>query len=174
MTALEVVSRSPFFEFILEVERLAYRSNSDRCRQIGKSLRPLLAEKGWIAPELLDQRRDGYRRELLYEAEDGAFCIGCFVWGAGQATPIHDHRSWSVIGVYSGTLQSENFVMSASGRLERSAQTELLQAGEVVWLDPTVGDIHRIGAESGDGGVSVHIYGCRFMDVCRARYDFVA
>ncbi len=174
MTALEVVSRSPFFEFILEVERLAYRSNSDRCRQIGESLRPLLAEKGWIAPELLAQRRDGYRRELLYEAEDGAFCIGCFVWGAGQATPIHDHRSWSVIGVYSGTLQSENFVMSASGRLERSAQTELLQAGEVVWLDPTVGDIHRIGAESGDGGVSVHIYGCRFMDVCRARYDFVA
>ena len=64
--------------------------------------------------------------------------------------------------------------MSASGRLERSAPTELLQAGEVVWLDPTVGDIHRIGAESGDGGVSVHIYGCRFMDVCRARYDFVA
>ncbi len=107
MTALEVVSRSPFFEFILEVERLAYRSNSDRCRQIGESLRPLLAEKGWIAPELLAQRRDGYRRELLYEAEDGAFCIGCFVWGAGQATPIHDHRSWSVIGVYSGTLQSE-------------------------------------------------------------------
>ena len=64
--------------------------------------------------------------------------------------------------------------MSASGRLERSAPTELLHAGEVVWLDPTVGDIHRIGAGSGDGGVSVHIYGCRFMDVCRARYDFVA
>ena len=172
MTALKVAPRSPFFEFILEVERLAYRSNLDCCRQIGESLRPLLAEKGWIAPELLDQRPDGYRRELLYEAADGAFCIGCFVWGAGQATPIHDHRSWSVIGVFSGTLQSENFVMSASGRLERSAPAELLHQGEVVWLDPTVGDIHRISAGSGDGGVSVHIYGCRFTDVCRARYDY--
>jgi len=176
MTALKTAPRSPFFEFILEVERLLHRSNLDRCRQIGESLRPLLFEKGWIAPELLHQRRDGYRRELLYEDQDGAFCIRCFVWGAGQATPIHDHRSWSVIGVFSGTLQSENFAMSASGRLERSAAAELLHEGEVVWLDPTVGDIHRIGAAPGDDGVSisVHIYGCRFVDVCRAGYDYAA
>jgi len=53
MTALEVVSRSPFFEFILEVERLAYRSNLDRCRQIGELLRPLLAEKGWMVQNCL-------------------------------------------------------------------------------------------------------------------------
>jgi predicted metal-dependent enzyme (double-stranded beta helix superfamily) len=83
-------------------------------------------------PELLDHRRDGYRREVLYEAEDGAFYVGCFIWGAGQATPIHDHRSWSVLGVFSGTMQSENFVMSASGRLERSAPAGLLHQGEVV------------------------------------------
>jgi predicted metal-dependent enzyme (double-stranded beta helix superfamily) len=174
MTALKVAPRSPFSEFIIEVERLLHRSNLDRCRQIGESLRPLLSEKGWIAPELLHQRRDGYRRELLYEDDAGVFSIGCFVWGAGQGTPIHDHRSWSVIGVLSGALQSENFAMSASGRLETSAPAELLCEGEVVWLDPTIGDIHRIGAGSGDGGVSVHIYGCRFTDVCRARYDYVA
>ena len=60
MTALKVAPQSPSFEFIHEVERLFYRSNLDRCRLIGESLRPLLSERGWIAPELLHQRSGGY------------------------------------------------------------------------------------------------------------------
>jgi len=172
MSTLKLAPRSPLSEFTLEVDQLVRSWNLDRCRQIGELLRPLLAEEGWIAPELLEQRSDGYRRELLYEAEDGAFCVGCFVWGAGQATPIHDHRSWSVLGVFSGTLQSENFVMGASGKLEMAEPAELLHQGEVVWLDPSIGDIHRISAATAAGGVSVHVYGCRFADVCRERYDY--
>jgi predicted metal-dependent enzyme (double-stranded beta helix superfamily) len=174
MTALGIATRSSFVSFVLEVERLVRRSSVTPYRQIGASLRPLLAERGWIAPELLHPRREGYRRELLYEDEAGAFSIGCFVWGAGQATPIHDHRSWGVMGVLSGTLQSENFAIGASGRLERSAPAELLHAGQVSWLDPTVGDIHRISAGTDDVDVSIHVYGCRFVDVCRARYDYAA
>ena len=64
--------------------------------------------------------------------------------------------------------------MSASGRLERSAPAELLHAGEVVWLDPTVGGYAPNWRRVGRRGVSVHIYGCRFTDVCRARYYYVA
>src|SRR4051794_21500105 len=43
-----------------------------------------------------------YRQHVLHVADDGAFSLVALVWLPGQATPIHDHLSWCVVGVHQG------------------------------------------------------------------------
>jgi predicted metal-dependent enzyme (double-stranded beta helix superfamily) len=140
------------------------------CREVATDLAPLLRNPAWLPAAFTVPDPSGYRRELLHEEEDGAFSIGCFVWGAGQATPIHDHRCWGVAGVLVGTLREESFVLNAAGALEKTGADAILRAGDTSDITPTPGDIHRVGAATDDVSISIHVYGERFANVCRTRY----
>ena len=140
------------------------------CRDVAASLAPALRDPTWLPADLTIPDPSSYRRERLHEEDDGAFSIGCFVWGAGQATPIHDHRSWGVAGVLVGTLREESFVRGASGKLEKLGPDAILRAGEIGAVDPGLGDIHRIGAATGEVSISIHVYGSRLAEICRTRY----
>jgi predicted metal-dependent enzyme (double-stranded beta helix superfamily) len=70
---------------------------------IGVRLGALLAGGGWLAPEHRVPDRDSYRQHLLYVAPERNVSIVALVWLPGQTTPIHDHVSWCVVGVYERT-----------------------------------------------------------------------
>lgn len=139
------------------------------CTWVAAALQRVVQDPDWISPALRVPSPIGYRRERLYEAPDGSFSIGCFVWGPGQRTPIHDHRAWGVIGAAIGTLESVSFYPAAGGGLVPSP-TELIAAGTCCWAHPAGGDIHRIGAAGTETAVSIHVYGDRFDTICRNRY----
>lgn len=138
------------------------------CPDIALRLGGLVADGSWLAPEWRVPSEQAYRRQCLYEHPDGAFSIGCFVWAPHQRTPIHDHRSWGVIGVLSGAITSETYTRTESG-LAGTAPI-ILPAGLTAWVHPTEGDIHRIGGAD-QGGISIHVYGCRFDTVCNTLYE---
>ena len=43
-----------------------------------------------------------YRQHILHVESNDSFSIAALVWRRGQATPVHDHISWCVVGVYKG------------------------------------------------------------------------
>ena len=140
------------------------------CAIIAKRLRRVL-DGDWLPEGARVGSSDHYQRHVLHEDPRGRFSIGAFVWGAGQATPIHDHTSWGVIGVMAGDLISENFEKDARGNLSLTSMATLGVAA-TTWLSPRTGDIHRVVNPSRHAAaISLHVYGAPFAAVCRERYD---
>jgi predicted metal-dependent enzyme (double-stranded beta helix superfamily) len=95
-----------------------------------------------------------------------------FVWGPGQATPVHDHRVWGLVGVLRGSELNESFSRDAAGTLVTDGAAVVLRAGAVAPLSPRIGDVHRVSnAERDRASVSIHVYGANIGAVERATYD---
>lgn len=133
------------------------------------ALGDLLRDTGWLTPAMKAVDAAGYRRQLLYQAPDGAFSIGCFAWDRGQRTPIHDHRCWGLTGVVQGSLLEETFTL-AGGRL-KAGPARVIARGHSAWSRPEGDDIHRVGAAGGLPALSLHLYGAAFDRVCRTMWE---
>lgn len=144
------------------------------CSVIADVLALSLNDATWIPSELTVADPEHYRREVMHEDAEGLFTIACLTWAPGQATPIHDHRSWGVIGVAEGVLRSETFDRTADGRLAPRAETNYIGLHSVTMVDPfdtAVPDIHRLASATDEKSVSIHIYGCSLAEINLHRYD---
>ena len=82
------------------------------------------------------------------------------VWLPGQRTPIHDHVSWCVVGVYRGVERETHYRLVERGgrrRLETVARSKRRRsrrgaraAGE---------NIHSVAAAGTTKTISIHVYG---------------
>jgi len=137
----------------------------------GILLAELVATDDWLPDVYAVPDPARYRQYLLHCDSRERFSVVSFVWGPGQATPIHDHRVWGLVGVLRGAEISERFAQSANGGLRRLGE-ERLEAGEVDPVSPRVGDIHRVANAHADrASISVHVYGANIGAVERATYD---
>lgn len=104
---------------------------------------------------------DHYRQHVLYVAPDGGFSIVSLVWKPGQKTPIHDHVSWCVVGVYQGNeretryrlyeYQHEQFLVEVA--------CDVATSGQTVALVPPDEDIHQVACVGSGTAISIHVYG---------------
>ncbi len=113
-------------------------------------------------PDLLtSEQRIGdptaYRQRVLHVAEDGAFSLVVLVWLPGQATPIHDHLSWCVVGVHRGE-EAETRYRLIDDRLLVETERVINPTGTVAGLVPP-GDIHLVRNAGDNVAISLHVYG---------------
>ena len=134
-------------------------------------LTELVREDDWLPPAFAKADHGGYRQYLLYRDLSARFSISSFVWGPRQATPIHDHGVWGLVGMLRGAEATQRFRLLDSGLV---AETELLlRPGMVDVLEPHVGDIHRVrNALEEDVSISIHIYGADMATLERSSYLF--
>jgi predicted metal-dependent enzyme (double-stranded beta helix superfamily) len=66
--------------------------------------RLLNGDTGFLKPEHFKSDPDHYARNAIHIEEDDSFSLYALVWSPGQWTPIHDHGTWGVVGVYEGAL----------------------------------------------------------------------
>jgi predicted metal-dependent enzyme (double-stranded beta helix superfamily) len=59
-----------------------------------------------------------------------------FVWGPGQATPIHNHTVWGLIGMLRGRERSQPYVRDAAGHWLPSGPAQELRPGQVEAVSP--------------------------------------
>ena len=71
-------------------------------RAVADLLQPFLGRDDFLRPEQIEPCGESYRQHILHVEKDGSFSVVALVWLPGQATPIHDHVSWCVVGVYRG------------------------------------------------------------------------
>ena len=136
-----------------------------------KLLSDLIAHDDWLPAEYAQPDPSRYQQYLLHCDSRERFSVVSFVWGPGQATPVHDHTVWGLVGVLRGTELNESFVRNADGTLIPNG-SERLGAGSVSRLSPTLGDIHRVSnAERNRASVSIHVYGANIGAVERSTYD---
>ncbi|WP_225007120.1 cysteine dioxygenase family protein [Novosphingobium percolationis] len=135
-----------------------------------KLLSRLVSQDDWLPDAYAQPDPDRYRQYLLHCDARERFSVVSFVWGPGQGTPIHDHRTWGLVGVLRGSERSERFVRNPDGTLRQIA-TDVLHEGEVEAVSPRIGDIHRVSnAEDRHPSISIHVYGGNIGAIERATY----
>jgi 3-mercaptopropionate dioxygenase len=144
--------------FAADAQRLV-----DDPHAIGARLRALLEQDGWLAPEHRVPDADRYRQHLLHVSPCRRLSIVALVWLPGQRTPIHDHVSWCVVGVYEGHEEETRYRVVESGgrRFLQAVGTIEAHPGHVEVIVPSEEeeDIHRVTAVGDGPTVSIHVYG---------------
>ncbi|MEI9939080.1 MAG: cysteine dioxygenase [Pseudomonadota bacterium] len=135
-------------------------------------LSDLVAHDDWLPAEYAKPDPVRYQQYLLHCDPSERFSVVSFVWGPGQATPVHDHRVWGLVGVLRGSELNEAFVRDGAGTLVPAGPPERLVAGTVAAVSPRIGDVHRVAnGERDRTSISIHVYGGNIGAVERATYD---
>lgn len=154
----------------------AGRSDAEVAARVADALRPALADPDLLADEHCRHDDCAYRQHVLHVEADGTFSIVSLVWLPGQSTPIHDHVSWCVPGVYRGRESETRYRLEHGG----DGAAHLVEAGRQVNETLTAcalcppGDIHRVANDGPETAISIHIYGAdigRLGSSIRRTYD---
>ncbi len=123
-------------------------------------LKDLVAHDDWLPDEFARPDPRHYQQYLLYRDPAARFTVVAFVWGPSQATPIHDHTVWGLVGVLRGAELTQRYARSADGLLVRVGERYLLNPGDVDVLSVEDGDIHQVlNAHDDRVSISIHVYG---------------
>jgi predicted metal-dependent enzyme (double-stranded beta helix superfamily) len=118
-------------------------------------------------------RRGSDRSQLPHVEPDGSFSVVALVSRPKQATSVHDHTTWCVVGVVAGTEREERFTLDDGGRTLLMTGTRIDQAGTVSGF-ALPGDIHRVTNVGAAVNVSLHVSGTdarRIGNSVRRTYD---
>ena len=135
----------------------------------GKTLlAELIAHDDWLAEDYTQPNPERYQQYLLYADPEDRFSVVSFVWGPGQATPIHDHTVWGLIGMLRGAELCQPFAKNTQGHWVASAEQIRIEAGHIEAVSPTIGDVHRVwNALADQPSISIHVYGANIGKVSR-------
>jgi len=149
--------------FVADVETLRDRTSGPHhlADAVADRLRFLLRDPDWLDDQHRQPWDDRYRQHVLYVAPDGGFSVVSLVWKPGQKTPIHDHVSWCVVGVYRGKEQEARYTLYQGKDEPFLVRTRcaLATLGETVALVPPDEDIHEVRCIGDDLAISIHVYG---------------
>ena len=127
----------------------------------GMLLRPALADGSLLEARHCEPADDRYRQHLVHVHPAGRYSIVALVWKPGQATPIHDHRCWCVVGVWRGLERETTYDLHGDpGAHYITARRSAVAApGDVSVLVPPDEDIHRVENAGTSLAISIHVYG---------------
>ena len=169
--ALDAIA--PLREFVGAFGRLL-DSGPDEPRILsegGALLHTLVARDDWLPDAFAQPDPARYQQFLLHADSTERFSVVSFVWGPGQATPVHDHTVWGLIGMLRGAEYSQPYAVCSDGLARPQGEAVRLDAGGVEAVSPTVGDLHRVrNAHADRVSISIHVYGANIGAVQRHTY----
>ena len=160
-----------FSTFIAELTQLidAQPDEHTLLTRARKSLRTLIASDAWLPAACAIPRADRYAQYLLHCDPLERFSVVSFVWAKDQATPVHNHTVWGLVGILRGAEQCDEYAIE-NGRVVSCGHSHVMRAGDVEAVSPTLGDWHRVSnADSAGVTVSIHVYGGNIGAIKRAR-----
>lgn len=143
-------------------------------RRLEPLLRQALHGPGWTDAEFA-REIDGRQGYQYYRSQDASLHVYGVLFHHGRATPVHDHVTWGLIGVYSGEQRTTRYWRRDAGETPGRCQVELraddvLTHGAVYALLPPH-DIHRIEVVSPGDGLSIHVLGADLKRQRRRIFD---
>ena len=164
---------TPLREFVDRLDTLLNRASDEGTLlpAVGDAMRSLVAEDDWLDAVFAVPQERYYQQYLLYADPGDRFSVVSFVWGPGQETPIHDHTVWGVIGMLRGAEVNQNYRIGVGGKPEREGGERVLRPGDVCFVSPTIGDVHKVrNALQTCISISIHAYGANIGKVRRHVY----
>ena len=163
-------------EFIQDVESVVrgHSSESEVLLHLKPVLEKLVSSPGSVPAKAFTPRKDRFAMNLLQMPQDEAYPVIGGVWHPGQTTPIHDHLTWALIGVYEGEEREALFRRTDDGSNPKLAKIQQVservnKKGHVTVLGHS--GIHRVDNISLKPTTSVHIYGRDIGNAERHSYD---
>jgi 3-mercaptopropionate dioxygenase len=170
--------RSPYSVsgFIADAESIVTGSGSESevLRRLTPKLEEFVGQEGSIPEEALRPRTDRFAMNLIHLPEDRNFSIIGGVWTPGQTTPIHDHLTWALIGVYQGREREALFRRTDDRSDPKHAELKIVSEktngkGHVTVLGEA--GIHRVDNPFDEPAYSIHVYGRDIGPSERHSYD---
>jgi 3-mercaptopropionate dioxygenase len=113
---------------------------------------------------------------LLYRSAQKDLSLSTLVVAPGLATPVHNHLSWGLVGLYEGDQEEEEFdtqdhrAEEVPGPL-RLRVRRILRKGDFYELVPPWNDVHRVRTISSTPSVSLHLLTNDIGCVVRQKFD---
>jgi predicted metal-dependent enzyme (double-stranded beta helix superfamily) len=168
----------PYFirAFIADAESVTnkYSNESEVLRRLGPLLARLVAGARSVPKKAFTPRKDRFAMNLLHMPEDERLSIIAAVWLPGQTTPIHDHLTWALVGVYEGEEREALFRRTDDGSDSKFAKLTKVservnKKGHVSVLGSK--GIHRVDNLASEPARSIHVYGRDIGSAERHSYD---
>lgn len=164
--------------FVSEVENILDRHPSMpvKVKEVSSLVQRLVADGSWLEEQWRQPREDSYARYLLHRDRLNRFVVLSLVWLPGQATPIHNHGCWGVMGILENALEEVDYERLDDGSIPDRAELReingrLVSNGSTSYVLPPYQEIHRIGNPTQKPTLSIHVYG-RDIDEVRV-FDLV-
>ncbi len=154
-----------FNNFVQELEGIV--SSADSYKSIidasSHSMRKLLANNYLLDDVFINGLLEGSEDCTIYKSDLNNFIVQVFVWEGWAQTPIHDHDTWGIMGIYRNQLKVTEYVLKqldqhGSYHLDQT-QTMVVEPGAVCYLIPPDEEIHQIVNPTDQLSVSIHVYG---------------
>ena len=143
---------------------------SGRLDSGAEALAKLIAFDDWLPDSFAASDPVRYQQHLLHRDPANRLSVVSFVWGPGQATPIHDHTVWGLVGVLRGRETSQRYARGRNGKLRACAGLQIFEPGDIDRLSPSEGDIHKVTNIHDGISISIHIYGADIGTVERSAF----
>lgn len=163
---------APLRDFVAAFERLLDgHPGEPRILLEGTALlQALVARDDWLPDAFAQPDPTRYQQFLLHRDAAARFSVVSFVWGPGQATPVHDHTVWGLIGMLRGAEDSQRHA-ERDGRWQPDGLPRRLNPGQVEAVSPRIGDVHQVrNAHDDRVSISIHVYGADIGTVQRHTY----
>jgi predicted metal-dependent enzyme (double-stranded beta helix superfamily) len=150
-------------ERFVEDCRLASANPADAQRSVQEVLARELADASAVMQGVGEPQKGGI--QTLYRSD--ALTILNIVWSPLMQLMPHEHRMWSVIGIYTG--REDNIFWQRQGRELAAHKATALTKGSVAPLPHDV--IHSVTNPIEKLTGAIHIYGGDFFAVPRSEWD---
>ncbi|NGO12574.1 hypothetical protein G5C60_34440 [Streptomyces sp. HC44] len=143
-------------------------------KRVGERLSALLAGDYRLPPEFTRTSDEHHVTYPLYIAPDDSWSLASVVWNVGQRTPVHEHGTWGVVGIYSGAEREFRYVKptaAESGSPLTPAGEHVWERGQVTVCCTTDDDVHAVAACGDVPTVGIHVYGGNIGTLNRRSYD---
>lgn len=172
-------------EFVATAKEIIASTTGDRTQTL-KTLEPyfaaLLKKRDWLPqhfaqPNSSSSFGGSIGQWLLYRSQQRDLTIFSLVIPPNSITPVHDHLSWGLVGLYQGKQEETVYRRLDNGKLEGFAQLEILgtyqaKTGDIYPLLPPYGDIHSVKATTVfTPSISIHVMGNDTGSILRNQYD---
>lgn len=153
-------------------ELIEHTQDEAHILQAGRALlHDLVQQDDWLPDCYAQPDPQRYQQYCLYVDPLERFSVVSFVWGPGQATPIHDHTVWGLIGMLRGSERCQAYAPDAQGVYQPNGAEQTLLPGHVEAVSPRIGDVHKVwNALSDQASISIHVYGADIGQVQRWVY----
>lgn len=164
-----------FVQQVREIVR-AGETEHEVTAQVAARMKDVIGEPDLLAPQQMQPKLGSYVLHPVHVEADGSFAIAAAVWDVGQITPIHDHGTWGVIGIYRGVEHEERFRRPERVPLNQPVPLEHLETwdipeGKVIVCCTSDKDIHRVSCGSRVPCVGLHVYGADIGAIERHAYN---
>ncbi len=161
-------SQYRLYRFLTDLEDILHKFPDDRQRlqAICPLVRRLLTSSEWLQYEYIEPDPEtGWSIVTLYDEPDFPLTVQTVSWLPGQVSPIHNHATWGVVALISGSEKNtlwrrnnpDGAIAGADGKPFEKVGDLILTPGEILSFMPDA--IHQIEALGDEPTISFNLYG---------------